>query len=124
MNFGLAKEFGGDCHLRFDDTNPAKEDQEYIDAIKSDVHWLGFDCRAPMRCRATSGVRPIASSMVGYVGEGVVAIAPYCAIIPGFLLRVARVVKLVDAGDSKSPAARRAGSIPAPGTMAATLWFW
>jgi len=42
LNFGLAKEFGGDCHLRFDDTNPAKEDQEYIDAIKSDVKWLGF----------------------------------------------------------------------------------
>ncbi len=42
LNFGLAKEFGGDCHLRFDDTNPAKEDQEYIDAIESDVKWLGF----------------------------------------------------------------------------------
>jgi glutaminyl-tRNA synthetase len=42
LNFGLAKEFGGDCHLRFDDTNPAKEDQEYIDAIESDVRWLGF----------------------------------------------------------------------------------
>lgn len=43
VNFGLAKEFGGDTHLRFDDTNPAKEDQEYIDAIMSDVKWLGFD---------------------------------------------------------------------------------
>ena len=42
LNFGLAKEFGGECNLRFDDTNPAKEDQEYIDAIKSDVQWLGF----------------------------------------------------------------------------------
>jgi len=42
LNFGLAKEFGGECNLRFDDTNPAKEDQEYIDAIKSDVEWLGF----------------------------------------------------------------------------------
>ena len=42
LNFGLAKEFGGLCNLRFDDTNPAKEDQEYIDAIKSDVQWLGF----------------------------------------------------------------------------------
>ena len=42
LNFGLAQEFGGDCHLRFDDTNPAKEDQEYIDAIKEDVQWLGF----------------------------------------------------------------------------------
>jgi glutaminyl-tRNA synthetase len=43
LNFGIAAEFGGRCHLRFDDTNPAKEEQEYIDAIKADVHWLGFD---------------------------------------------------------------------------------
>src|SRR5262249_26462610 len=43
LNFGLATEYGGRCHLRFDDTNPAKEEQEYIDAIKRDVHWLGFD---------------------------------------------------------------------------------
>src|SRR6185436_13625820 len=43
LNFGLAVEFGGRCHLRFDDTNPAKEEQEYIDAIKRDVQWLGFD---------------------------------------------------------------------------------
>jgi glutaminyl-tRNA synthetase len=43
LNFSVAKEFGGRCHLRFDDTNPKKEEQEYIDAIKRDVHWLGFD---------------------------------------------------------------------------------
>ena len=43
LNFGIAQEFGGRCHLRFDDTNPAKEEQEYIDAIKQDVRWLGFD---------------------------------------------------------------------------------
>jgi glutaminyl-tRNA synthetase len=43
LNFGTAQEFGGRCHLRFDDTNPEKEEQEYIDAIKRDVHWLGFD---------------------------------------------------------------------------------
>lgn len=43
LNFGLAQEFGGRCHLRFDDTNPLKEEQEYIDAIKRDVRWLGFD---------------------------------------------------------------------------------
>jgi glutaminyl-tRNA synthetase len=43
VNFGLAQEYGGRCHLRFDDTNPTKEEQEYIDAIKRDVHWLGFD---------------------------------------------------------------------------------
>ena len=43
LNFGIAQEFGGRCHLRFDDTNPTKEEQEYIDAIKEDVRWLGFD---------------------------------------------------------------------------------
>ncbi|WP_277052134.1 glutamine--tRNA ligase/YqeY domain fusion protein [Zestomonas thermotolerans] len=49
LNFGLAEEFGGDCHLRFDDTNPAKEDQEYIDAIKRDVKWLGFHWAGEVR---------------------------------------------------------------------------
>jgi glutaminyl-tRNA synthetase len=43
LNFGIAQEYGGRCHLRFDDTNPAKEEQEYIDAIKRDVRWLGYD---------------------------------------------------------------------------------
>lgn len=43
LNFGIAEEYGGKCNLRFDDTNPLKESQEYIDAIKRDVRWLGFD---------------------------------------------------------------------------------
>jgi glutaminyl-tRNA synthetase len=43
LNFGIAEEFGGHCNLRYDDTNPTKESQEYIDAIERDVHWLGFD---------------------------------------------------------------------------------
>jgi glutaminyl-tRNA synthetase len=43
LNFGIAAEFGGRCHLRFDDTNPMKEEQEYIDSIEADVRWLGFD---------------------------------------------------------------------------------
>jgi len=43
LNFGIAREFGGHCNLRFDDTNPVKEEQEYIDAIMADVRWLGFD---------------------------------------------------------------------------------
>jgi glutaminyl-tRNA synthetase len=43
LNFGIAAEFGGHCNLRFDDTNPTKEEQEYIDSIQADVHWLGFD---------------------------------------------------------------------------------
>ncbi len=43
LNFGIAREFEGRCHLRFDDTNPEKEDQEYVDSIMQDVRWLGFD---------------------------------------------------------------------------------
>jgi glutaminyl-tRNA synthetase len=43
LNFGLARDYGGICHLRFDDTNPEKEDQEYVDAIVDTVRWLGFD---------------------------------------------------------------------------------
>src|SRR5574344_285749 len=42
LNFGLAKQFGGECNLRFDDTNPTKEDTEYVDSIKEDIQWLGF----------------------------------------------------------------------------------
>ncbi len=43
LNFGIARDFGGVCHMRFDDTNPAKEDTEYADSILDTVHWLGFD---------------------------------------------------------------------------------
>ena len=43
LNFGIAGEFAGACNLRFDDTNPAKKDLEYVEAIKEDVHWLGFE---------------------------------------------------------------------------------
>ena len=43
IDFGTAKKYGGICNLRMDDTNPAKEDTEYVDAIKEDIHWLGFD---------------------------------------------------------------------------------
>ena len=43
LNFGIAQEFAGRCHLRFDDTNPVKEEQEFIDSIQQDVRWLGFD---------------------------------------------------------------------------------
>ena len=49
LNFGLAQHFGGRCHLRFDDTNPEKESQEYIDAIKADVVWLGFEWHGDVR---------------------------------------------------------------------------
>ena len=43
MDFGIAEKFGGTCNLRFDDTNPVKEDVEYVDSIKEDIRWLGFD---------------------------------------------------------------------------------
>jgi len=43
IDFGVAEEFGGHCNLRFDDTNPTKEEQEYVDSIKEDIRWLGFD---------------------------------------------------------------------------------
>ncbi len=43
LDFGIAERYGGTCNLRFDDTNPVKEDVEYVDAIKEDIHWLGFD---------------------------------------------------------------------------------
>src|SRR3970040_1060372 len=43
LNFGVAAEHGGVCNLRFDDTNPVTEDVEYVDSIRQDVHWLGFD---------------------------------------------------------------------------------
>ncbi len=48
LNFGLAEQFGGQCNLRFDDTNPEKENQEFIDAIQEDVRWLGFQWREPV----------------------------------------------------------------------------
>ncbi|SDN12965.1 glutamine--tRNA ligase/YqeY domain fusion protein [Vreelandella arcis] len=49
LNFGLAEQMGGECHLRFDDTNPTKEEQAYIDAIKEDVNWLGFEWAGQVR---------------------------------------------------------------------------
>ncbi|MEH6471970.1 MAG: glutamine--tRNA ligase/YqeY domain fusion protein [Halopseudomonas sp.] len=49
VNFGLAEQFGGVCNLRFDDTNPSKEEQEFVDAIKADVRWLGFEWNDEVR---------------------------------------------------------------------------
>ncbi len=53
LNFSLAQQYGGVCHLRFDDTNPEKEEQEYVDAIIEMVHWLGYDWRASYEGVAT-----------------------------------------------------------------------
>ncbi|MDO6563450.1 glutamine--tRNA ligase/YqeY domain fusion protein [Amphritea sp. 1_MG-2023] len=49
VNFGTADKYNGECNLRFDDTNPSKEDQEFVDAIKDDVHWLGFNWAGDVR---------------------------------------------------------------------------
>ena len=49
LNFGLAEQLGGQCHLRFDDTNPAREEQVYIDAIREDIEWLGFKWSGEVR---------------------------------------------------------------------------
>jgi glutaminyl-tRNA synthetase len=46
LNFGLAKKYNGLCNVRFDDTNPTKEDVEYVDSIKDDIQWLGFQWAA------------------------------------------------------------------------------
>src|SRR5437870_1018704 len=54
LNFGVAQEFGGRCHLRFDDTNPTKEEQEYIDAIERDVRWHGLVHLSKLRFRPWS----------------------------------------------------------------------
>ena len=48
LNFGIAREFGGACNLRFDDTNPVTEDMKYVEAIKSDIGWLGFEWDAEL----------------------------------------------------------------------------
>ncbi len=49
IDFGIAEEFGGECNLRFDDTNPVKEDVEYVEGIKADIRWLGFEWAGPER---------------------------------------------------------------------------
>ena len=58
LNFGLAKDYGGICHLRFDDTNPEKEEQEYVDGIVDAVHWLGFDWHAAEPALAGEPMHP------------------------------------------------------------------
>jgi len=47
LNFGIAKKYSGSCNLRFDDTNPSKEDIEYVNSIKEDISWLGFNWNKP-----------------------------------------------------------------------------
>jgi glutaminyl-tRNA synthetase len=60
LNFGLARDYGGVCHMRFDDTNPEKEDTEYVNSILDAVQWLGFNWEQPT-ARATC-TRPATTS--------------------------------------------------------------
>ena len=53
VDVGTAEKFGGACNLRLDDTNPSKEDTEYVDAIKEDIHWLGYDWDGEIRYNQT-----------------------------------------------------------------------
>ncbi|MDZ7924571.1 MAG: glutamine--tRNA ligase/YqeY domain fusion protein [Marinagarivorans sp.] len=69
LNFGLAEEFGGQCNLRFDDTNPAKEDQRYIDAIKEDVKWLGYNWSGEV-CYASSYFDQLYAWAVQLINDG------------------------------------------------------
>jgi glutaminyl-tRNA synthetase len=69
LNFGLAEEYGGACHLRFDDTNPEKEEQEYVDAIEDAVRWLGYD-RGPHLYFASSYFDVMYRAAEALVGAG------------------------------------------------------
>jgi glutaminyl-tRNA synthetase len=69
INFGTAAEFGGACFLRFDDTNPAREDVEYVEAIQQDVRWLGFDWGDRLR-HASDYFEPLYAFAVELVGKG------------------------------------------------------
>lgn len=73
LNFGLAEEYRGVCHLRFDDTNPEKEEQEYVDAIVDAVHWLGFDWHADSDGRRISHLY-YASDYFGFMYEAAEAL--------------------------------------------------
>ncbi len=66
LNFGLARDFSGRCHLRFDDTNPAKEDQEYVDAIIEMVRWLGFQWDEGRQSESLLTQATISSSYISF----------------------------------------------------------
>ena len=66
LNFGIAAEYGGSCNLRFDDTNPEKEEQEYVDSIKEGVKWLGFDWgEKDLRLRLLRQALRFAEALIG-----------------------------------------------------------
>ncbi|MGM0628233.1 MAG: glutamate--tRNA ligase family protein, partial [Candidatus Fermentibacterota bacterium] len=59
LDFGIAEEYGGKCNLRFDDTNPTKENPEYVEGIKRDIRWLGFDWEAAESHRPPRLLHPV-----------------------------------------------------------------
>ncbi len=67
LNFGLARDYGGVCHLRFDDTNPEKEEQEYVDAIDAAVRWLGFDWQSGLAGSQSASHRYFASDYFDFM---------------------------------------------------------
>ncbi len=69
LNFGVAESYGGACHLRFDDTNPEKEEDEYIHSIKKDVEWLGFEWTGPVRF-ASDYFDPLHDHAVALIRKG------------------------------------------------------
>ena len=71
-DFGIAREFGGQCNLRFDDTNPAKEDPEYVEAIQEDVRWLGYDWHALRHASDYFGVLYLAAEKLVADGKAFV----------------------------------------------------
>src|SRR5690606_13290184 len=72
LDFGIAQEFGGVCNLRFDDTNPAKEDPEFVRAIQDDVRWLGFEWAAPRQASDYFGGYAMAAEKLIRQGDGFV----------------------------------------------------
>ena len=70
VDFGVAEEFGGTCYLRFDDTNPERETEEFVDSIKRDVRWLGFDWHDRLR-HASDYFKDIHDCAVSLIERGV-----------------------------------------------------
>ena len=93
LNFGVAQELGGRCHLRFDDTNPLKEDTKYVEAIKEDVQWLGFDW-----------------------GEHLYFASDYFEILYGYAEDLIRAGKAYVDGTTEEDMRRMRGTVTEPGT--------
>ena len=114
LNFGLAHDYGGICHLRFDDTNPEKEEQEYVDAIIDAVHWLGFDWHAP---EPALGARPSANDRATSTSPATISTS--CTAPPKRWSTPARPTSTSRAPTRCAPAAATSAT-PAPTARSAT----